>query len=144
MSDPQTPAPQPGYPAYSAYSAPQPLSGPPQARPAPAAPESPLGRIALIIVIVAVALSAALGITQQILILTTRNPLLFGGVGAVSSIANLVLFAPALILGILALRTPGRNIRAGIAVGVAAFGILQVLIGWIISGIVIPLIARGL
>ncbi|WP_087133077.1 hypothetical protein [Microbacterium esteraromaticum] len=133
MSDPQQLPPyahpaQPGYPAPGYTGAPAP-QGHPGPYPSAAQSTGSLGRIALILGILTVALS---------LVSTVATPFMLRGMGDMTllSVFNLVvglitfvLVVVTLVLGILGIRRRQQAVSAGIAIGIAASGLVGLLSG---------------
>jgi len=142
MSDPQQPpvppagagAPAPGqpygHPSHSPYPpAAQPSTGP--WTPAPSGSGS-LGRVAFIVALASLAVGLLVTLTFPLLIRAlSYDASAIGLIGAVGNGLVLVIAIVALILGILAVRRPGQQILAGIALGIASAEIVGILVAWI-------------
>ncbi|WP_091227779.1 hypothetical protein [Microbacterium sp. 3J1] len=112
MSEPQQPPAQP----YQG----QPYPGQPQ--PGPPQPGPPL---------VALAISLVVTLAFPFIIRSLYETVAIGAVGAVGNGLVLVVAVVALILGLLAVRRPGQQILAGIAIGISASAIAGIVLSWL-------------
>lgn len=134
MSEPQHP-PVPPYaqpsgqpqPHAQGYPGQQPSYGPPPRTTA----GSSLGRVALIVALVSVALGLLQSLAFPFLVRTLDYSYAIGAVASVWNGLVLVVAVVALILGIMAVRRPGQQVLAGVAIGIAATEIIGILVSYI-------------
>lgn len=125
-------------PQYPGASAPyggytQPSYGSAATRVGPAGSTNTLARAAFIIALAVAAIGALQVLIQPFLISSIGY---YGGYGAVTLLFGIFSFlasAAALVLGLIAVRRPGGQVFAGIAIGVGAVQLLGVVLGWISS-----------
>ncbi|MFE6734789.1 hypothetical protein [Microbacterium sp. NPDC057650] len=124
QQEPAIPTPPPGYSGYAGY--------PVQPAQASAQPStgSPLGRTALIVALIGMALAVIFSIIQPFLFTTPQGRTVATMLGALRGILSLGLFGTALALGIVALRQNAPKGTAGIATGIAISGLFGVIVGW--------------
>lgn len=107
-------APAPGYPS------------------APTASAGALGRVAFIVALVSLGIGLLVALSFPFLIRAVDySSSLYGAVSAVGNGLVLLIAIAALILGIVAVRRPGQQVLAGIAIGIAASEILGILVSWL-------------
>ena len=138
MSDASQPTPpytQPGQPGQPAY----PTA--PYGAPAPHPSGGTLGRTALIIAAIGLALSVIISLISPLFYISPGRFVLADVIGAVQGFLVLVVSGVALVLGVIAIRRQAMPVLGGIAVGVAAAGIVGVLTG-ALTTLIIQLMLR--
>lgn len=102
--------------------------------PAPAPPASSLsgapGRLAFVVALAALAIGLLTTLAFPLIVRTIDDT---SAIGLLAGVANgLVLIAAvvALIIGLIAVKRPGAQVLAGIAIGIAAAEILGILVSW--------------
>ena len=124
------------YPAAQSYPSAQQYPGqqyPGQSYPgAPTkAPGNGLGRLAFILSLASLAIGFLVALAFPVIIRTLQDTYAIGLVSAIGNGLVLVVAIVALILGLMAVRRPGSPIFAGIAIGVAATQIAEIVISWV-------------
>lgn len=88
--------------------------------------------MAFIVALVSLASGVLVALSLPILISAVDfSAALYGAFAAVGNGLVLIVAIAALILGIVAVRRPGRQLLAGIAIGIAASEILGILMSWV-------------
>lgn len=114
----------------------QPQGYPPQQYPQPQYPQSPaqsggsLGRVAFIVALVSLAIGLLVTLSFPLLARSVTDYSLIGVVSAIGNAIVLIASVVALILGLMAVRRPGQQILAGIAIGIGASSIIGILVSW--------------
>ncbi|MFJ4254443.1 hypothetical protein [Microbacterium sp. NPDC090003] len=138
---PGTSTPQSAYahPGSGAYTSPQqPAYGATPAPARPAGPNNTLARVAFIIALAVAAIGALQVLTQPFLLSSIGYYSGYGdgGYGVFTLLFGVVTFlasAAALVLGLIAVRRPGGQVFAGVAIGVGGVQLLGIILGWISS-----------
>ncbi|PCE15458.1 hypothetical protein AUC47_13420 [Microbacterium sp. SZ1] len=87
--------------------------------------------MAFILALVSLAIGLLVALSLPIAIRTVDfSAPLYGALSAVGNGLVLIVAVVALILGILAVRRPGQQILAGIAIGIATSEVLGILVAW--------------
>lgn len=153
MSDPQQPPAQPhGTPPRQSYGTPaaQPYVTPPAGAygtppagpygtppagnehpyPAPPAVGAATGRIAFILATASLVIGLVIALAIPAIVRISYDASLIGLATGVGNGLVLVAAAVALVLGLIAVRRPGSQVLAGIAIGIAAAEVLGIVVSW--------------
>ena len=122
-----TAAPQ-SYPA-----APGSAGFPPSAAPSPRAAGDGLGRAALIVALVTLAIDLFLILARPFVYMSDRTYSIIGLIEGASGILTFLGYGAALVLGLIAARRPGPRLLAGIAIGISGAGLLTIVLSWLSS-----------
>lgn len=133
------PAPAVGQPAPYAGQNPQHAGGP-QAPAQPPADWAGPGRAAFIIALALLAVNAVFQVGIQFLFRSSAATAVLPALSLIYGVVYFVASIVVIVLGGVALRRPGRQILAGIALGVGIAGLVGTVTGWIV-GMLAPLIS---
>jgi len=145
MSDPQQPHAPQQYPPQGQQGAQHPAQQyspqhPYDSRPHPGQPplgQRPaastghaLGRLAFIIALASLAIGLIITLAYPVIIRAIAESSAIGAFGAIGNGLALIVAVVALILGLMAVRRPGSQVLAGIAIGIAGAQIAGIVISW--------------
>ncbi|MEN0024125.1 MAG: hypothetical protein AAGC61_12635 [Microbacterium sp.] len=101
---------------------------------APASTGGALGRVAFIVALASLAVGVLVAVGTPVLLRAVDfSASAYGAILGVGNLLVLIVAVVALILGIVAVRRPGQQILAGIAIGIAASEVLGILVAWVSS-----------
>ena len=132
QQQPTAPQPPYGQQSYGQHSHPQQPYG--QQRRSAAGPGNPLARTAFIVALVVAAVGALQVLLQPFVLASFSYDA--GNFGVFSFLFGVIIFlgsAAALVLGLIAIRRPGGQVLAGIAIGVGGVQLFGIVLGWMSS-----------
>lgn len=123
------PQPSPTAPGF----VPGPAGIPPYGTPIPRASGTGLGRAALMVALVTLAIDVFLILARPFVYMSDRTYSIIGLIEGASGILTFLGYGAALVLGLIAARRPGPRLLAGIAIGISGAGLLTIVLSWLSS-----------